>query len=804
MSKPLAHLLAPQHQHSALRSGLEAIFGASLTGGGQLGLSETVPSHASVAALCPLRSGRMSTDLEEGPVGAASVFTRASSAFVWDGQHQAFNEIYPGIAKFHGCRTVTNELESVDEWSVGANVTDFETVGDGARWTVVGAGDTNNVRMADWAQGGTERSTAGRLYSWRLDLKAADEASVGALVRITCKRRTGGTSDGDVARAFALSREFVTLCGISRGDVIPNAASVGIALRVREDDTFLGNFKVHVRRAAIVDITHQIPYWMERTGATIWTDLRDHFIPPPEWTPYGVDSTDTGNPIHFWRARDYDQFKYHQVAPTRALASGETSMWVIDYEPGLGEPLHPVSGFGAGYLRFCLYPTVARSTAYAVGDRVVPDGLRPYSDGAGTIYANEGVWFECRVAGTTHASATLNGSWNADLGQVHQGPQRGAEIVDGTVTWALGGRYARGGPGYHCEGARTNVGPVDSRTLSDVGSYSLNGTPVISNAPGVDGQVRDLSVEDDDATASEGVLWSITVPADTTTYAISVFVKKWDTGGAETLIQSTFNAAAQTLVFDPRDGSETLGAGAGTHFLEDWGRWWRVVFNLANDSHTMNIMVMLPTWGTSGVEDVTLIGTCVFDFPQIEAGEHAGSPIWNDGAETTRIRDSLLVTDGLLDLDKAENFWLATLAMLTEGETASGRIIADENNSVIRTNTGSSQQRITTVDGTTTLHIGTLGDLTWETLEGGIHPSRRCAMSASAVAGTFLGALHGVGASDTFDGLIPASPSEALGIGQDADLTDGTGSALSCILMFPRAARTHTEAAMEAVTDVDD
>ena len=119
-----------------------------------------------------------------------------------------------------------------------------------------------------------------------------------------------------------------------------------------------------------------------------------------------------------------------------------------------------------------------------------------------------------------------------------------------------------------------------------------------------------------------------TIPNDTSTYYLSIYVKKnvstserfginWGFDGGTTSISNNSR-------FDPQTGAAS-GSGTGGGSVVDLGEWWRwIVTSSNNATGNTNLYVNIyPAAGQNGSDDATATGTVVISALQIETGSFA-------------------------------------------------------------------------------------------------------------------------------------------------------------------------------------
>jgi len=343
----------------------------------------------------------------------------------------------------------------------------------------------------------------------------------------------------------------------------------------------------------------------------------------------------------------------------------ETINAIEDENGNLAHPL--VTKYGLS--QFAYYVEIERNTAYSVGDKVIPDGLRPYNDGAsGAPYSQDFVWLECTVAGTTHATTTLQSLGFATAVDT--------EVVDGTVTWTVRGLYQRFGVGYINEKLKTNI-LGENRDYSNVAWWPHTGTGSIADSDDTLNGVTTASginfkgkVTDSDAAVVFSVTQGATI-SGATEHTASVFVKKEQDTVQPTIqldLTGGITPLAEGISLDKRTGAAAELSSDGVFYIEDWGNWWRVIVSILNVDHTLAFFTLCPAASTVlGTLDPTAQGTSTFDFAQLEIGNvKASTPIETFGSTVTRSLDSL--TYDISNVDDSEGHISVGFNKLYDGD----------------------------------------------------------------------------------------------------------------------------------------
>ncbi len=206
--------------------------------------------------------------------------------------------------------------------------------------------------------------------------------------------------------------------------------------------------------------------------------------------------------------------------------------------------------------------------------------------------------------------------------------------------------------GYLSELAATNE-CLESETFDT--TWSEVGTAVVTanNAVAPDGNTTADELDDNDASSKEGVTQSVTVSADTTSWSLSVFVKK--TSSTSNKIQIRMNmsggsAVDTSIICDPDTGAITADIGSpdasGVIDAKDYWRFWVAIANINNTAISLEIYSAFNTDGSS-TPAVAATGTA--DVWGVQLENTAGPPSSYIGPTTssvvTRDKDQLKTTD---------------------------------------------------------------------------------------------------------------------------------------------------------------
>jgi len=326
-----------------------------------------------------------------------------------------------------------------------------------------------------------------------------------------------------------------------------------------------------------------------------------------------------------------------------------------------GVTLHPVE-YKTGARVFANYAPWVASTAYAVGDRIIP------TTGSGPAGGN-GYYYECTTAGTSDGTEP---TWDETVGNT---------TADNTVTWTNKGYYRIAG--YLSEPARTN----SILYARDLTNWTQVGTAVSAlNAVGIDGKTNSATtLTDNDVVSNERVTNTVTIANDTNTHVSSLFIKKDSDTTRFPSIESFLSGGTDVnlrINFNTQTGATSVRSTAGTvsHRVEDHGSWWRVCINLTNNTTgntTLNFRVYPAISSVITTDDVTSTGSCIVDAVQVElVTVTPSSPIFTTTATVTRQVDILSYTTANM-LDTAGTC-LASIRQQGKhhNETGNSRIIA--------------------------------------------------------------------------------------------------------------------------------
>ena len=247
----------------------------------------------------------------------------------------------------------------------------------------------------------------------------------------------------------------------------------------------------------------------------------------------------------------------------------------------------------------------------------------------------------------TFARTTAGGYTRGHFGGAHQWPQDVPRIemhdLDSDGVFET--------PALLMEGARTNVG-LRSEEFGDAAWADVNTPTVTANdvaAP--DGAVTADKIEDNDGASSEGRRQSITVVDDSTTWAVSVFVKKGLAGATVVALQVelTGGGGEDAILFvDPIDGTSIASADVVESGVIDHGDYWRIWLTVLNDTsgnvtlrETVYPAARLTGDIGSAAFDVSATGTAHFWGAQVENADFPSSYIKTVASSVARNADDL-------------------------------------------------------------------------------------------------------------------------------------------------------------------
>lgn len=197
---------------------------------------------------------------------------------------------------------------------------------------------------------------------------------------------------------------------------------------------------------------------------------------------------------------------------------------------------------------------------------------------------------------------------------------------------------------------RTNKGvqTVPTRTNLFANTADLDGylntnadkVSITQNLPGPDGSANQAATFTVIGT-NEGRLRNITVANDSSTYALSFFVKK--TTGTPANYPGVFSpltggtgGASIVIVVDTTAGTANSSGSPGNLTITSYGQWWRVSWTITNNStgNTTLGFRLYPAFNLNGSTtfNASATGSAVFAWPQIEVGGFASPPILTSGS----------------------------------------------------------------------------------------------------------------------------------------------------------------------------
>jgi hypothetical protein len=635
------------------------------------------PGAPAFATVVPLADGTI--DVADAIGSATPTYIRTSTAYVYDGWAEKFQPIVKSnaanyqlqgddsqTARIHGARTHYNLVRETGDWAA-LGVASWNS----GTNTVSGMTGTSDGII--FGNGGNETSPVSPLSAYHVTLQGAG-ADVGKDVRLEVR-----SGNGDIVYMEVRLTGSPATYGLVAGHGITGLRFSVLGAALNSADTCICTLPTaypaqHFLSAA-TDSNWDVPVHNQQVNSK------------PAWFE---DATGPLTVASYWQtpARYIDNTDSNIITvptpgPNPGIASTSLYGRVIDYTADQA-PLHPTKTVD-GIQVFQTFPLAIRNTAYAVGDRVYPDGLRPYNNGAsGTAYDQSSVYLQCSVAGTSHASITINGAWTKTSFTFESDT-----IIDDGVTWVIQGRAARHGTiGYLAEEQRTNEAEDDSLDFAawPIGAAAFTAD---TNVSGVSGDIRG---QDTSATQMQyAQAATVTIANDNASYTMSSFIVKEEQSDAYPelyfrLIGGTHQSSLCLLNKETGATVQEAGLAHGVVSVEDWGTHWRFVITLTNNS-TGNVSIeqrVYPGASTDFIASSNAAqGSCTFSHYQLEQAPYASSPIINDGAQTTRIADRLQYPSGTHGKNLARGYMMVTGVTFGVGDSAQGRIISAGNSPTI-------------------------------------------------------------------------------------------------------------------------
>ena len=200
--------------------------------------------------------------------------------------------------------------------------------------------------------------------------------------------------------------------------------------------------------------------------------------------------------------------------------------------------------------------------------------------------------------------------------------------------------------GFLQEGTSKNE-LLHSREFDNV-AWSMIGTPVITPnaAAGIDGAMVADTIEDDNVSSAERIHQTVTIPADSTWWSLSVHVKKdADETRFPELAIDMGGGVFVWVMFNTETGALAVRSSGGTHneYVRSRGDYWKFVVSLQNNgARTSAICQILPARGTVlGTSSNAAVGAIIIDAAQMEYHPSATSFIDTTTSAVTRTVDDL-------------------------------------------------------------------------------------------------------------------------------------------------------------------
>jgi len=174
------------------------------------------------------------------------------------------------------------------------------------------------------------------------------------------------------------------------------------------------------------------------------------------------------------------------------------------------------------------------------------------------------------------------------------------------------------------------------------GTAQVVGTGMI----GPDGETKNASqLQDNSATAVQGLAMAQAIPANTQNYTASVYFRKTN-GAANTVGLNLALSGGTPLTLSARLNTDTGVCSAG--FVDDAGSFWRLSVTLANNSTNTTItLTVYPATGTNtgsgpGADAVATTGTAILAGSQVEKGAPPATA-YNSTTTTSGVHITTLV-----------------------------------------------------------------------------------------------------------------------------------------------------------------
>ncbi|MBL1319605.1 MAG: hypothetical protein JKY80_01985 [Mariprofundaceae bacterium] len=207
-------------------------------------------------------------------------------------------------------------------------------------------------------------------------------------------------------------------------------------------------------------------------------------------------------------------------------------------------------------------------------------------------------------------------------GRYYQASASGTDVAfNSSGLWVDKGIYNRGF-GVLLEGGTTNSIPAANYRTAAMWTIVGAGTAVADQV-GLDGSPN-KAITLTDADVAFGTIFVtpvIAIPANTATHFRKCAIKKDPTSTTAVMILGNLTGGTPqypAFVLNPVDGA--FSSGGVNAIVESVGDWWICSFSITNNgTNTQIAFHICPARRTyGGIDDTTLTGSCVIDFPMIE------------------------------------------------------------------------------------------------------------------------------------------------------------------------------------------